>query len=113
MANHRGMPGALIRPTTPTLHEANGDAGAELPDDAAEGNGQGRGDADGIPKKSPKRRPRSSAAGEKCSAHKLSLPDSVFARLELTAIKRGSTASAVAGDILDRNLPRLRIAADD
>jgi hypothetical protein len=31
----------------------------------------------------------------------------------LTAIKRGSTASGIAAEILDRNLPRLRIAVDD
>jgi hypothetical protein len=29
------------------------------------------------------------------------------------AIKRGSTASAIVAQILDGNLPRLRIAADD
>jgi hypothetical protein len=43
----------------------------------------------------------------------LTLPDSVFDRLVLTAIGRGSTGPAVAAEILDRNLPRLRIAADD
>jgi hypothetical protein len=112
MANHRGMPAALIRPTTPTPPEANGEAVAEPLEDAAEGDGQGRGEANGSPRK-PARRKARPAAGEKCSAHKLSLPDSVFTRLELTAIKRGSTASAVAAEILDRNLPRLRIAADD
>ena len=54
-----------------------------------------------------------SAAGEKGKDRKLTLLDAVFDRLVLTAIKRGSTASAVAAEILDRNLPRLRIAADD
>jgi hypothetical protein len=93
----------------PTLPEQSG----EPLDDAAEGNGQGRGDADGVPKKSPRRRPRASAAGEKGKGRKLTLPDGVFDRLVLTAIKRGSTASAVAAEILDRNLPRLRIAADE
>jgi hypothetical protein len=55
----------------------------------------------------------SSDVGEQISAHKLTLPDSVFTRLKLHAIKRGSTASAIAAEVLDRNLPRLRIAADD
>ena len=50
--------------------------------------------------------------GEKTRGHKLSLPDAVFERLELTAIKRKSTASAIAAEILDRNLPRLRIEQD-
>ena len=45
--------------------------------------------------------------------HKLSLPDSVFTRLELHAIKRGSTASAIAAEILDRQLPHHRITTDD
>jgi hypothetical protein len=53
------------------------------------------------------------ATGDKGKGRKLTLPDSVFDRLVLTAIKKGSTASAVAAEILDRNLPRLRIAADD
>jgi hypothetical protein len=106
------MPAALIRPTTPTLPEANGDTGAGLLDDAAEGDGQSRGEANGSPRR-PARRKARPAAGEKSGAHKLTLPDSVFTRLELTAIKRGSTASAVAAEILDRNLPRLRIAVDD
>jgi hypothetical protein len=33
--------------------------------------------------------------GEKIRGHKLSLPDAVFERLELTAIKRKSTVSAI------------------
>jgi hypothetical protein len=106
------MPAALIRPTTPTPPETNGDAGPEPFEDAADGDQQGRGEAGSSPRKAARRKGRP-AAGEKCSAHKLSLPDSVFTRLELTAIKRGSTASAIASEILDRNLPRLRIAADD
>jgi hypothetical protein len=53
------------------------------------------------------------AASDKGKGRKLTLPDSIFERLVLTAIERGSTASAVAAEILDRNLPRLRIAADD
>jgi hypothetical protein len=41
------------------------------------------------------------------------LPDSVFERLSLHAIKRKTNASAVAAEILDRNLPKHRIATDD
>ena len=43
----------------------------------------------------------------------LTLPDSVSTRPELQAIRKGSTASAIAAEILDRNLPRLKITADD
>lgn len=108
----RGMPAALIRPTTPTPPEANGEDVVGPPEDAAEGDDQGRGEANGSPRRSARRKPKP-AAGEKSSAHKLTLPDSVFTRLELQAIKKGSTASAIAAEILDRNLPRLRIAVDD
>ena len=33
----------------------------------------------------------------------------MFERLELTAIRRRSNVSTVAADVLDKNLPRLRI----
>jgi hypothetical protein len=108
------MPAELIRPTmpmmptTPPPPEADGEPAGEL----AEADGQGRGEPDGNPKKAVRRRPRP-AAGEKSAAHKLTLRDSVFKRLELHAIKRGSTASAVAEEILDRQLPRHRIVTDD
>src|SRR4051812_24820374 len=114
MAN-RGMPAALIRPTampTPTPPEANGEPNAELLEDPAEGDGQGRGEHNGSPKQARRRRPKPTAS-EKSSAHKLTLRDSVFNRLELHAIKRGATASAIAEEILDRQLPRHRIVTDD
>ena len=52
-------------------------------------------------------------AGEKVRGRKLQLPDSVFDRPSLHAIKRKSNASAIAAEILDRNLPKHRIATDD
>ena len=89
MAN-RGMPAALIRPTAmPTPHEANGETSIELLEDPVDGDGQGRGEANGSARRSPKRRPRASAAGDKGKGRKLTLPDSVFDRLVLTAIKAG------------------------
>jgi hypothetical protein len=110
----RGMPAALIRPTAmPTPPETNGDASVELLEDPVEGDGQGKGEPNGSARRSPERRPRASVASDKGKGRKLTLPDSVFDRLVLTAIKRGSTASAVAAEVLDRKLPRLRIAADD
>jgi hypothetical protein len=102
------MPAALIRRTaTSTPPETNGD----LVEDLADGDGQGRGESNGN-RKPPRRRPKP-AAGEKASAHKLTIRDSVFTRLELHAIKRGSTASAIAEEILDRQLPRHKIVTDD
>ena len=58
-------------------------------------------------------RSASSNVGEQSRVHKLILLDSVFTRLELHAIKRGSTASAIAAEILDRQLPHHRITTDD
>jgi hypothetical protein len=41
------------------------------------------------------------------------LTDAVWDRLQLEAIRKRTTVSAIAGDLLDRNLPRLRIARDE
>lgn len=115
MAN-RGMPAVLIRPTAmPTLPETNEEITAESSDDVGDDEGQGRGESNGSARRTTRRRSRASvsAANEKGKGRKLTLPDSVFDRLVLTAIKKGTTASAVAAEVLDRNLPRLKIAADD
>jgi hypothetical protein len=106
------MPAALIRPTSATPPERDGNPGGEPIEDPAEGDSQGRGEANGNARKPPRRRPKPTA-GEKASAHKLTIRDSVFNRLELHAIKRGLTASAIAEEILDRQLPRHRIVTDD
>jgi hypothetical protein len=102
MANQRGvptLPTALIKPTLP-------DAPAlELADDQVDGD-QSRGVA-AEPKKPRVRKP-STASGE-VKGRKLSLPDSVFDRLQLAAFQRRKTMSVVAAEILDRNLPKLRI----
>jgi hypothetical protein len=42
----------------------------------------------------------------------LSLPDDVYDRLQLYAIQKRTTVSAVATDVLDKNLPKLRIERD-
>jgi hypothetical protein len=57
----------------------------------------------------PRARGRRVAAGEKVRGRKLQLPDSVFERLSLHAIKRKTNAA----ELLDRNLPKHRIATDD
>jgi len=46
---------------------------------------------------------------EKTSKRGLYLSDAVWERLQLEAIRKRTTVSAVAGDFLERNLPRLRI----
>jgi hypothetical protein len=63
------------------------------------------------PKPKSRTRRTSSATGE-TRGRKLSLPDAVFDRLQLLAIQRRKTVSAVATEILDRNLPKLRIERD-
>ena len=100
-----GMPDGLIRSTMPPERPA------ELTDDQVDGelNG-GRG---GLPARKPRTRGRRVAAGEKVRGRKLQLPDSVFERLSLHAIKRKSNASAIAAELLDRHLPKHRIETDD
>jgi hypothetical protein len=46
---------------------------------------------------------------EKTKGRKLHLPDDVHDRLQLLAFQKRSTISAVAAEILDRNLPRFRL----
>lgn len=58
------------------------------------------------------RAPRKPRKAEKATGRKLVLSDRVFYRLQLQAIKKGMTASAVADEVLDRNLPKLRIEQD-
>jgi hypothetical protein len=113
------MPSALIQSTVSTATPPelrNGHAGDELAADAGleatEPNGQGNGEPAAGPRQRTRAR-RKPAVGEKIKAHKLSLPESVFSRLELHAMKKGTTASAIAAEILDRNLPHHRIVTDD
>ena len=96
----RGIPSLMMMPTpleSPTARPGRCDrAGGRAP----------------APCARPRSRRRRIDPGEKTRGHKLSLPDAVFERLELTAIRRRSTVSAIAAEILDRNLPRLRIEQD-
>jgi hypothetical protein len=108
-AKERGIPSlasALLRPsTTPTQPEQ---VEADPVEDQAEAEiEQGRGAVPSEPK--PRSRTRRATTGGETRGRKLSIPDSVFDRLQLTAIQRRKTISAVAAEILDRNLPRLRI----
>jgi hypothetical protein len=74
---------------------------------------QGRGPDQGQAKPRTRRRTRATLSkGEKTTPRKLILPDSVFDRLQLLSIKRRQTVSAIVADLLDRNLPHLRIEQD-
>jgi hypothetical protein len=110
MASQNGMPSALIRSTAMPPEPRT----AQPTDDQAEANGEanGNGEPAGDTKPRARRSPRKPAAGEKSKGRKLSIRDSVFARLELHAIKKGKTASAIVDEILDRELPHHRIATD-
>jgi hypothetical protein len=59
--------------------------------------------------RAPKTRRKRVPVGGETKGRKLSLPDGVYDRLQLLAIQRRTSASAIASEILDRNLPRLRI----
>jgi hypothetical protein len=55
------------------------------------------------------RRRRPSAPVEKTAKRGVYLTDSVWDRLQYEAIRRRTTVSAIAGDVLDRNPPRFRV----
>jgi hypothetical protein len=97
MARSLSLGGILSRTEAPP------DGNGELVDDQADDGSNGE----------PRPRGRRVAVGEKVRGRKLQLPDSVFERLSLHAIKRKTNASAIAAEILDRNLPKHRIATDD
>ena len=108
------LPSGLLRPTTAATPEAP----AEAPDDAPGpdgAEGRGRGEAAPGPKANRAtrvgRRARTPAGGE-TKGRKLSLPADVHDRLWLYARQKRTTVSAVATEILDRNLPRFRVERD-
>lgn len=81
----------------------------ELPDDAGD---QGRGGEPAAETPSARPRRRRAPAGGKTTPRKYSVPDDVHMRAELAALRKKTTVSAIVADILDRNLPRLRIESD-
>jgi len=113
MANPRGiptLPSALIRPTTPPDQLELTEAGAE-PEatEPAEGQGRGAGDPRAAAAVAKARKRRPAAASVKASKRGLHLSDAVWERLQLEAIRKKTTASAVAEDVLSQGLPRLWI----
>jgi hypothetical protein len=55
---------------------------------------------------------RPAAPAEKTSKRGVYLIDSVWDRLQYEAIRRKTTVSAIAGDVLDRNLPRFQVTRE-
>jgi hypothetical protein len=108
MANPRGMtlPSALIRPATPLDPEsADGDQGEPIEGSAE---AQGRGAIEARTASRPRRRAPAKPS-EKTAKRGVYLTDALWERLQLEAIRKRTNVSAIMGDCLDRNLPRLRI----
>jgi hypothetical protein len=97
------MPAELVKSTLP---DPNGEP---ADDQAEETNGQSRG---GFSASRPRRRRRTMPGG-KVSGRKFQLPDSAFERLQLQAIRKRSNPSAILTDILDKELPKLKITSDE
>jgi hypothetical protein len=111
-SNTRGvppLPPTLIRPTPLEPDDLNEPADAVAPQDE----GEGRGETDSRPAMARGgRRRRVDRGAEKTGKRGLYLSASVWQRLQLEAIRKGTSVSAVAGDALERTLPRLRIERD-
>jgi hypothetical protein len=104
------LPATLIRPTQPDPVDPDGPAGGD--DGQDQGDGQGRGVTEGRAAVAKGRRRRVDRGTEKLGKRGLYLTASVWQRLQLEAIRKGTSVSAVAGDVLERTLPRLRIERD-
>ena len=89
----------LLRPTPPPEPSAPADAG-----DPADGRGTAAPEA-----RTPRVRTRRPPVGTEARGRKLHLPDDVHDRLWLLARQRRKSVSAVAAEILDRNLPRFKV----
>jgi hypothetical protein len=102
MASQRGMLGNVV-------HAVGMPREGELVDDQADG--QSRGDA-GPARRAPRR--SRTPVTEKGKGRNLKIPDGVFRRLTLEAMRKGTDASKLVTKILDRELPAsIRIAVDD
>jgi precorrin isomerase len=102
------LPSALICP----IAQPDSTQEETLESESAEAiEGQGRGAAESRPLAKVRRR-RVVASADKTSKRGLYLTDSVWERLQLEAIRKRTNVSAIAGEFLERNLPRLRIERD-
>jgi hypothetical protein len=99
-----------MRPTTPPESADTEPAETPEPDD---GPADGGDTTTTKPTRSTRRRRTRTDLSSDTKGRKLSLPDSVHFRLHLVALQRGKSASEVAAEILDRNLPKLRIEREE
>jgi hypothetical protein len=94
MTNQRGLLGNVVR-------DVGMPRNGELLDDQVDG--ESRGDAPGRSRTPRKRRP---PITEKGKGRNLKIPDSVFRRLELEALRLQTDNSKLVTKILDRELPK-------
>jgi hypothetical protein len=106
-----GMPDDLIRrtmpperPVEPADDQTDGESNGEL-------NGESRGGV--TARKTRTRSGRRIAPGDKIRGRKFQMPDSVFERLCLHALKRKTNPSAIVAELLDRHVPKHRIQTDE
>jgi hypothetical protein len=102
MTNQRGLLGNVVRDVG---MPRNGD---QVDD---QGDGESRGDAPARSRAPRRRRP---PITEKGKGRNLKIPDTVFRRLELEAIRTGTDNSKLVTKILDRELPTdIRVVVGD
>ena len=99
------LPAGLLRPTTPL------ETMPPEPDTVDDQGGEQGGSTEAKPTAGKTRRKRPVVAS-KTTGRKLVLPDDVHDRLWLLARQRRQTVSAVASEILDRNLPRFTVSRE-
>jgi hypothetical protein len=107
------MPTAILQRTIAPPPESESPSGGDLVRDPAEAetNGQSRGESTAPSK--PRTRRRKPAPGEKVRGRKFQIPDGVFQRVQLQAIRRQTNPSAIVAEILEKNLPSMRITIDE
>jgi hypothetical protein len=99
------LPAGLLRPTTqPEAAPIDEPAAAE---DVEQSRGESTPESRAA--RTTTRRKRPPLKAETARGRKISLPDEVHDRLWLLARQRRTTVSAVATEILDKNLPRWRV----
>jgi hypothetical protein len=98
-----------MRPTTPPEPAIPPEPGPLADDSADPAEGQGGATEARPAARARRRRP---VVASKTTGRKLILPDDVHDRLWLLARQRRQTVSAVAAEILDRNLPRFQVTRE-
>jgi hypothetical protein len=98
----------LFRPTTPPEPDAPAEPTIP-PDDAGDATAEGPGRGAAPEARTPRARTRRPPVSTETKGRKLHLPDDVHDRLWLLARQKRKSVSAVAAEILDRNLPRFKV----